>query len=256
MNFGVQTFTIRKKQKKSIREAYLPLISLGVRSFEVARIDFTEQNAEELKALSEEFGIEISAIQVKPKHVFGEVDRILRFCSISGCNRVIISMLPFDCILGKDEKFYSFIEKLDAQFDLYASHGITLGYHHHNWEYIPLLGGGNRMSELLRKTERIRFVHDTYWTARCGICPTVQIKEFGHRLLGVHLRDLSFKKRGIKVIPKDCHVGGGVIDFEEVLRSLEESGCEYAVIEQNTKAPYEDIEKSYRYLKSIKTSKE
>ena len=51
MEFGVQTFTIRKAQKKSIRAAYLPLIKLGIKRFEVARIDFNEKNAKELRAL-------------------------------------------------------------------------------------------------------------------------------------------------------------------------------------------------------------
>ena len=59
MNFGLQTFTIRKAQKKSIRTAYMPLIELGIKSFEVARIDFNRQNAKELKALKDEYGIEI-----------------------------------------------------------------------------------------------------------------------------------------------------------------------------------------------------
>ena len=30
MNFGVQTFTIRKKQKKDLEKAYLPLIEMGI----------------------------------------------------------------------------------------------------------------------------------------------------------------------------------------------------------------------------------
>ena len=76
INFGVQTFTIRKHQKKSIREAYMPLIRLGIKSLEVARIDFNLKNAEQIKSLSDEFGIEVTSIQVKPKQVFGDVDGI------------------------------------------------------------------------------------------------------------------------------------------------------------------------------------
>ena len=103
MQFGVQTFTIRKSQKKSIREAYLPLIKLGVKRFEVARIDFNDQNAKKLKALVDEFGIEIVSVQVKPKYVFGAPAQIMSFCRQVGCKNVVISMLPFECILGKEE---------------------------------------------------------------------------------------------------------------------------------------------------------
>ena len=38
MTFGVQTFAIRKQQKKDIKQAYLPLIEMGGREFEIARM--------------------------------------------------------------------------------------------------------------------------------------------------------------------------------------------------------------------------
>ena len=80
MKFGVQTFTVRKMQKKNIRAAYLPLIALGIKSFEVARIAFDERNAKALNELRDEFGIEIVSIQVKPKYVFCKSDKIIEFC--------------------------------------------------------------------------------------------------------------------------------------------------------------------------------
>ena len=97
----------------------------------------------------------------------------------------------------------------------------------------------------------IRFVHDTYWSARSGIAPERQIREFGDRLIGVHLRDLAFDKRGLDVLPHDCAVGDGVIDFSAVLSAVKGSGCEYLVIEQNTKTPQSEIEKSFKKLSEI-----
>lgn len=255
MDIGVQTFTIRHAQKKDIRRAYMPLIKLGIKKYEIARIDFNEKNAKIIKGLVDEFGIEVASIQVKPKYVFGDVEGIVRFCEITGCKNVVISMLPFGCILGKEEKFYKFIETLDRQFDIYSSHGITLAYHHHNWEYVKLSNGKTRMEELLERTKKIRFVHDTFWTARCGISPTSQIKEFGNRLLGIHLRDLSFRARGLDVLPVNCAIGDGVVDFAEVFSAAERVGCEYYVIEQKTDTPYEDIEKGYQSIRKTEENK-
>ena len=177
MDVGIQTFTIRHAHKKDIRAAYAPFIKLGLRKYEIARIDFSEKNAKIIKELVDGQGIRVASIQVKPKYVFGDVEGIVRFCEITGCKNVVISMLPFGCILGKEEKFYKFIDTLDRQFDIYASHGITLAYHHHNWEYVKLSNGKTRMEELLERTKKIRFVHDTFWTARCGISPAAQIRE-------------------------------------------------------------------------------
>ena len=255
MKFGVQTFTVRRAQKKCIKSAYLPLISLGINSFEVARIKFNEKNAKKIKALIDEYGIEISSIQVKPKDVFKHADKVIEFCHTVGCKNVVISMLPFRCILGGEAKFYSFLSSLDPICERYAKSGVTLAYHHHNWEYIKLSNGKTRMAELLSKTERLKFVHDTYWTAKSGVSPEKQIMEFGDRLLGVHLRDLTFKKRGIDVLGCDSAIGDGVIDFASALVAAEKVGCSYYVIEQNTKNPYLDIEKSFARLNEIKTER-
>ena len=137
------------------------------------------------------------------------------------------------------------------QYDLYEKSGITLAYHHHNWEYITLSNGKTRMDELLSRTERIKFVSDTYWTARCGLSPAQQLYEFGERLLGVHLRDLTHTAKGLKVNPKNCTVGEGVINFSAVLRAASDVGAEYLVIEEKTDTPYENIEKSYRNIGKI-----
>ena len=251
MKFGVQTFTVRKMQKRCIKSAYLPLINLGIKQFEVARIKFNEKNAKKIKELIDEFGIEIVSIQVKPKDVFKNSDKVIEFCNITGCKNVVISMLPFGCILGSEAKFYNFISTLDAWCDTYGKSGITLAYHHHNWEYVTLTSGKTRMAELLFKTEKLKFVHDTYWTVKSGIAPERQIREFGDRLLGIHLRDLTFKKRGLDVVGCDCAIGEGVIDFSAVLSAADEVGCRYCVIEQKTKDPYRDIEKSLASLNVI-----
>ena len=256
MNIGVQTFTIRSAQKKDVESAYLPLIEFGIKSFEVARIDFSSENAKILKSLVDRYGIEISSIQVKPKYVFGTPDEIIDFCKTVGCTRVVISMLPFSCILGKEDKFFDFISTLDKQYELYASHGITLAYHHHNWEYVRLSSGKTRMDELLAKTEKIKIVHDTYWTARSGIDPAREIERFGDRLLGVHLRDLTHYAKGLDVKARDCAIGDGVIDFARVIPAAIGVGAEYMVIEQKTDIPYPEIKKSYLVCKSINDSKE
>ena len=252
MDIGVQTYTIRKTQKKSIEKAYLPLIELGIKSFEVARIDFNKRNAEELKRLIDRYGIEIKAIQVKPKYVYGAFDEIVDFCRTVGCTRVVISMIPFSVILGKEEKFYSFINTLDGQYERYLERGITLALHHHNWEYVRLRNGKTGMDELLDRTKKIRIVHDTYWTARSGIDPAREIQRFSHRLLGVHLRDLMHEAKGLDVIPKNCPIGDGVIDFDRVIRAAASVGAEYLVIEEKTDTPYESIKKSYNRCLGIK----
>ena len=112
MNFGVQTFTIRKSQKKDILASYLPLIKMGISELEVARIDFNEKIADEIWAIMGNHNIRPVSIQVKPKYVFGDPESVIKFCKTTGCKNVVISQLPFSCVLGSEEKFYIFIRQV------------------------------------------------------------------------------------------------------------------------------------------------
>ena len=251
--FGVQTYTVRRLQKKDIKSTYKSLSDMGVKSIEISRIDFTKENAKTVSEACREYGITVSALQVKPKYVFGDTENIINFAHTVGAKTVVISMLPFRCILGGEDKFYAFLSSLDPMSERYRKEGITLAYHHHNWEYITLKNGRTRMEELLWKTELISFVNDTYWTARCGRAPAKQIQEFGTRLAGIHLRDLAFYKKWLSVIPRDTAVGSGLIDVSEVLFALGEVSPAYLVIEQNSGAPLSDIKKSLSALSDIST---
>ena len=248
MRIGVQTFTIRKAQKKNIEKSYLPLINMGILDYEVARIKFSNKNALILKSLIDKYHINIVSIQVKPKYVFNNQKEIIEFAKLVNCKNVIISMLPFKCILGNEEKFYNFIDTLDTAYEIYQKEGITLAYHHHNWEYVKLSNNKTKMDELISKTNKIKFVFDTYWTKKSSYDPIIQIKEFNDRLLGIHLRDLKLYKKGLKVLSKDCELGLGLIDFKEVIEEAINVGCKYYVIEQKTKTPYQSIKTSYQYL--------
>ena len=44
MDIGVQTFTIRKFQKKDLYKSIKKLIDMGFKSFELARINFNKEN--------------------------------------------------------------------------------------------------------------------------------------------------------------------------------------------------------------------
>ena len=248
MKIGVQTFTIRKAQKKNIEKSYLPLINMGILDFEVARIKFNKKNALILKTLIQKYNINIESIQVKPKYVFNHKEDIVEFCKIVDCDKVVISMLPFKCILGKENEFYKFISTLDETYDLYKKDGITLAYHHHNWEYVKLSNNKTKLEELLSKTHKIKFVFDTYWTIKSSYSVLKQINEFNDRLLGVHLRDLTLYRKNLKVLSKDCEIGKGIINFKEVIDNAISVGCKYLVIEQKSKTPYESIKESYNYL--------
>ena len=247
MNIGVQTFTIRKYQKKNLYKSIEKLVELGYSSFELARIKFNKKNALIVKQLIDKYNINIVSIQAKPKDVFNNKAKLVEFCNITNCKNIVLSMLPFKCILGNDNDFYEFLNTLDPLFDEYKNENLVLAYHHHNWEYTKLDNGKLLMDELLTKTKKIKFVHDTYWTTKSGRSSVEQVLQFDNRLLGIHLRDITFFRTRIKVLSKDTEIGNGIINFSEVIKNAKYA--EYFVVEQKTKTPYESLLRSMDYIK-------
>ena len=251
MRIGVETYTIRKQQKKNLTKAYFTLIEKGFRYFELSKIKFNQKNAEIIRDLIDNYKIHIVSILAKPDDVFHHADQLISFCHQTNCTNVVISMLPFKCILGPECLFYLFLNKVDEMAEIYQKAGIVLAYHHHNWEFDKVSNGKRRMDELVDRTEKIQFVLDTYWCRKCNGSPEVQMKQFGNRLLGMHLRDYVQVQKGLKKKSKDGVIGTGVLDFQAILKLAEELGCEYGVFEHNTNQPYEDLVMSFQNCQRI-----
>ena len=225
---------------------------MGILNYELARIKFNKKNALIIKSLIDKYGIKIVSMQVKPKDIFNNKEEIISFAKTVQCKNIVISMLPFKCILGKENKFYEFINSLNTISNYYKENNMTLAYHHHNWEYIKLSNTRTRFEELIDKTQDIKFVLDTYWIVKSSYSPIKQIEQIKDRLLGIHLRDLKLYSKGIKVYSKDCELGQGIINFKEIISIANNFNCEYFVIEQKTNSPYESIKLSYNYLTNNK----
>ena len=251
MRIGVETYSIRKQQKKDLQKSCLSMIESGILDFEFVRIKFNDQNAKILKTLKDQYGLNVCGILAKPKEVFFQAEQLISFCHQTGCTNIVISMLPFEVILGNEAKFYQWINQLDQQAELYRRHGIELAFHHHDWEYAFLSNGKTRMDELLEKTNQLKFVLDTYWLSVCGRNVVDELHRFHDRLLGLHIKDVTLVQKGLRVKMKNTIIGTGILDFESILHEAEKEKCAYAVIELNTDHPVLDVKQSFLHCQTI-----
>jgi Sugar phosphate isomerases/epimerases len=249
MLLGVQTYTIRRAARKDLRKALVSLLDEGFSSFELAYIPFSKRNALIVSSLQKERPFVVTSLMVKPKILASKPEEIVSFARMVKAKNIVISRLSLKGILGGEKDLASFAEEINHLVALYAKEGLTVAYHHHYWEYVQLPNGETKLSFLLRRCPDLRFVNDTFWSARAGKNPVAQIKEFGKRLIGVHLRDIADEEAGLKVKTNDCELGRGFIDFHEVIAAAKEAGAEYCAVEQKTITPLESLMTSRTYLK-------
>jgi sugar phosphate isomerase/epimerase len=243
MKIGVQLFTVRREAQKDLFGTLSRLSRLGIKYIEAARIPFDSVSAEAFNKANGELGTEVVSTQIK-FHVLDEsFHDIVKFHETVGCSRAIISVLPTEYIIGKDGELESFAAKADALAARYFDKGITLSDHHHDFEFLKS-GSGASYDIIVGNTRLLKFVLDTYWLTKSGIAPCKLIKSLAGRIEGLHLRDYALIRRFVSRYPKDFALGEGVVDFAEIIGLAEEQGIYYGAIEQNTKLPFAELEKS------------
>ncbi len=247
MKIGVQLFTVRREAQKDVYGTLTRLSQLGIKYIEAARIPFDSASAESFRRADKELGTKVIATQIKYNVLEQSFERIVDFHRRVGCNRAIISVLPTKYIVGKDSLLESFAAKADALAARYADKGITLCYHHHDFEFLKS-GAGTRFDIISGNTKLLKFVLDTYWLTKSGISPLKLIAAMPNRVEGLHLRDYALVRRFVARKPKDFALGEGVIDFDEIIGYAKDAGIAYGAIEQNTNHAFAELKKSVEHL--------
>lgn len=244
MKIGLQLFTIRKLAQKNLDEALQRAAKIGLKYIEAARIDFSADNAEVFCRAKEKYGTEVMSTQIKFHILKDDFNSVLDFHKKTDCKTAVISVLPTENILGSNKALEEFCKNANNLGKRYADEGITLCYHHHDFEFLKR--NGTKKFDILSENLEIAFIIDTYWAVKSGFAVEKLLRMLSGRVKGVHLRDYGLV--GVKRKAADFALGDGVIDFAEVIESCKQNGVAYGAIEQKTKTPFTELEKSVRHL--------
>jgi sugar phosphate isomerase/epimerase len=214
---------------------------LGVRNVELARVAFDDVTAD----LVLDSKLHVVSIQAKFAELYEDFERMTTFLRRVGCDIAVVSVLNLPSILCGKQSVVKFAKALDRLALRYRAEGITLAFHHHDFE-LKRVRGTIKLDWLLEASKEIAFVSDTYWCKKQGFEPRDVAKRIGDRLIGWHLRDYDEMK------PKhpDCACGHGAIDFADLLKNAPKT-VRYGAIEQNCAQPLVDVKDSLRHLQSI-----
>jgi sugar phosphate isomerase/epimerase len=241
MILGVQTYTIRKKAKINPQDAFDELINLGIHHIELARLELNN----DLITIIKKKKIEVLSLQLKLKELDKKFESITHFCKQVNCHLVVVSVLSFDAILLGKRAVLRFCSKLNHLSKRYEEKGIQVAFHHHHFEFRKISGISKLELIIANTDKKIKIVTDTYWAKKSGVEPHEILVDYQDRIIGIHLRDYI---KNIFKRSRDCEVGYGLIDFNEVFNHIGPNIL-YAVIEQNTRYPFYSLSKSIQYLK-------
>jgi len=259
MKIGVQLFTLRKygQTEQDLADLFQNIAKMG---YSVVQYSGLIPIGEKIKPtmvenLAEKNGLFITLTHTNPTRVFENTDEVGLEHHVISCPTVGIGCLPGE-YRESEEKVKEFCRKMNQAEKVLKTHGKTLAYHNHDFEFNYV--GQKRIIDILLEelSPTILLTLDTYWLKYAGENPEEWIRKCQGRIKDLHIKDWTDelteqeKAEGKKAQMKS--IGEGKLDFKSLLKTAEECGVQTALIElDNAEEPYEAVQSSTDYLKKI-----
>lgn len=142
-----------------------------------------------------------------------------------------------------EEEWTSFGKDLSKHVKKFEDAGLTLGYHNHSYEFIPLASGKLPIECMMEHDENLKFEIDLGWTVAGGADPKVWIERYSEKIVACHLKDFFDKEKDMLDHDNQSAVGDGFIDWKELLDSIRETKCELFILEHDDPKDYKEYTK-------------
>ncbi len=251
---ALQTFTVRKSisKMKTLLWTLQQVKDLGINHLELARIPFNDVFIEQVATFCQNSGISVCSTQMKLKEIVRDPAWTVAMHKKLGCEFCVVSVVSILVLRKGESAIKTYAQSLNELGAQLKQEGITLLFHHHNFEFVPI---GNKTGfEILKQhlnPDLVGLVVDTYWLQRSGHNPEAFIEAHAGWVKGVHLRDFTLKGPVWNPGIGDAELGQGSLNFTAIIEACKNVGVNYMAIEQNTPKPWHSLDLSVHHLKAL-----
>ncbi|QDU72020.1 sugar phosphate isomerase/epimerase family protein [Mucisphaera calidilacus] len=244
---ALQCYTIRDhcKTEADFAEAMKKTAAIGYKAVQISAIGPIAPD--DVRKICDDNGLVICATHEDSKTILSDPASLFDKLKTFGC---IDTAYPFPSIEHTEAGYRELAAKLAVSADAFKEAGLRLSYHNHALEFVNY-GGVNAMELLFDANPDLGFELDTYWVQFGGGSPAGWCGKCKGRLPVIHLKDYTVLDNNTV---KMASVGDGNIDFAEVIRVAEASGCEWFVVEQDRDwaddDPFVAAKRSFDYIKA------
>ena len=208
-------------------------------------------------ALLQESGIEVVSLHTDLGSLEREPDAVVEEAKSYGTDKVVITgMYRFDY---SDEKTVrELADRLNKAGEALKGEGVSLLYHNHNVELLPVKPGLRAYDILLSDTnpQLVNFEFDSYWFTDGGADAKEWMKKLGGRMKLWHVTDRGSRQSGPAMTPilkaDSMELGTGNMDLDGMKEIALSNGIEAVVLESHKnwidKDPVKSLELSAKWL--------
>lgn len=238
MQYGLQMYSVRDLTEKNLALALQKVAEIGYKRVEFA--GFFGHSAEEVTAMLERYGLAVSGTHSSLDDLEKDFEGTVKYHKAIGNKNYILPAAP----ASTKEELDDTIAKINKYQPMLAAEGIQLGYHNHDWEFLPNKDGLIAHKELEERTD-LQFEIDTYWVYAAGQDPIEVLERLKDRIPVIHLKDGLQDGSGYAL-------GEGTAPVVAVLEKAKELGMEI-VVESETLQPdgISEVTRCMEYLKKL-----
>ena len=208
--------------------------------------------------LLQESGLEVVSLHADLGSLEREGEAVAEEARSFGTDKVVITgMYRFDY---SDEKTVrELAQRLNAAGEKLRQQGISLLYHNHNVELLPVQPGMRAYDILLRDTDPsyVNFEFDSYWFTDGGADAKAWMRHLGSRMKLWHVTDRGSRQSGPAMTPilkaDSMELGTGNMDLEGLRDIALANGVDALVLESHKnwidRDPLKSMELSAKWLK-------
>jgi sugar phosphate isomerase/epimerase len=237
---ALQLYTLREATARDFAGTLRQVADIGYAGVESAGFEGTTVPA--AAKLFKDLGLTVCAVH-GPLPLGDSQKRALDLMDALGCRRLVIASQPRPEFQSLDG-IRRVCDTLNAANTVARAHGLSLGYHNHDFEFA--LVDGRQAHQRLREclSPEVFFEVDTYWTQTAGVDPATTLKELGARAPLLHLKDGP----AVRGQPMQA-LGEGVMDIPAVIQASA-GHAEWLIVELDECATdmLTAVKKSYQYL--------
>lgn len=249
MEFGAQLFTVRNfmTNERDLSRTLKKIAEIGYHNVQVSGVG-SGISYKTVKKMCDENQLKIVITHTNFERIVNDTDAVIAEHEEMGCDYIGIGIMPDQ--YRNEEWFPYLLEDMRKPAEKIAAAGKRLMYHNHDLEFQKF--NGKYLMDSITEAftpEELGITLDTYWVAAAGLDAASWILKLKDRVHCVHLKDLDIVNRNRVMAP----VMEGNLDFAGILKSLEQTCCKYALVEQDicAESPFVCLKKSYENLKTL-----
>jgi sugar phosphate isomerase/epimerase len=242
---GVQLYTVRNEMEKDFEGTLKRIAELGYNELEFAGL--YNRDPKEVRTLVEKLGMKVVGSHINSEKLKTNPEDAIAETKSLGAKYMILAWFPPEQRKTLDD-WKNWVVLINKVAKMSHEKGIQFLYHNHNFEFEPV-EGIVPFDLMLETVDRryVKFEIDLYWLKLAGRDPEKLFAKYPKGFPLVHIKDMSKTENAM------VDVGDGRINFAEIFKQSETSGLTHYFVEHDdTKAPFETLKRSIKYLRSLK----